>query len=178
MHYEIDGVWHYTCILQPQKGLGFVMNRRGVTLIELITVMVIISVLAALSIPAFGTWMAHYRLRTAARDVVSAMRTAQMRAVSYNLRHGVAFDSVNNQFQLYRDSGGLQADGAINPLPKGVTYNSIVGLPTDGPGGLPFISFFPNSTASASGSITLRNSKGKDKTIQISMASGRVTIQQ
>jgi prepilin-type N-terminal cleavage/methylation domain-containing protein len=153
------------------------MNRRGVTLVELITVMVVIAILAALAVPSFGTWMAHYRLRSAARDVVTTMRTAQMRAVSYNMRHGVAFDSGAGLFQLYRDSGGLLVDGAATSLPKGVTYNSIVGLPTDGPGGLPFISFFPNSTASATGTIVLRNSKGKDKTIQISAASGRVTIQ-
>jgi prepilin-type N-terminal cleavage/methylation domain-containing protein len=152
------------------------MNKRGVTLIELVTVMVIIGILAALAVPSFGTWMAHYRLRTAARDVVTAMRTAQMRAVSYNMRHGVAFDSANSQFQLYRDSGGLLEDGALTPLPKGITYNSIVGLPTDGPGDY-FISFFPNSTASAGGTIVLRNSRGKDKTITISAASGRVTVQ-
>jgi len=154
------------------------MNRRGVTLIELITVMVIISVLAALSIPAFGTWMAHYRLRTGTRDIVSVMRTAQMRAVSYNMRYGVAFDPGNRQFQLYRDSGGLQVDGAVNLLPTGVTYkDDTVALPPDGPGGTPFISFFPNFTASAGGRIVLRNSKGNEKTIQISMTSGRITIQ-
>jgi prepilin-type N-terminal cleavage/methylation domain-containing protein len=154
------------------------MNKRGVTLIELITVMVIIAILAALSVPGLGTWMGHYRLRTAARDVVNAMRTAQMRAVSFNMRYGVAFDSANKQFQLYRDSGGLQVEGAANVLPKGVTYNSITNLLTDGPGGLPFISFFPNSTSSAvgTGSIVLVNSKGNTKTIQITAASGRVTI--
>jgi prepilin-type N-terminal cleavage/methylation domain-containing protein len=154
------------------------MNRKGVTLIELITVMVIIAILAALSVPGFGTWMAHYRLRTSARDVVNTMRTAQMRAVSFNMRYGVAFDSANKQFQLYRDSGGLQVEGAANVLPKGVTYNSITNLLTDGPGGLPFISFFPNSTSSAvgTGSIVLVNSKGRIKTIQITAASGRVSI--
>jgi prepilin-type N-terminal cleavage/methylation domain-containing protein len=155
------------------------MNRRGVTLIELVTVLVIIAILAALSVPSFGTWMAHYRLRSAARDVVTAMRTAQMRAVSYNMRHGVAFDSANNQYRLYRDSGGLLEDGAATSLPKGITYNSISNLLTDGPGGLPFISFFPNSTSSAvgTGTIVLRNSKGRDKTIRILQASGRVTIE-
>jgi len=152
------------------------MNRRGVTLIELVIVMIIIAILAALSVPSFGVWMAHYRLRTAARDVVTVMRTAQMRAVSYNMPYGVSFNSATSQFQLYRDSGGLQVDGAASPLPKGITYNSIVGLP-NGPGDQPFISFSPNSSASASGTIVLRNSKGKDKTIQISAASGRVTVQ-
>jgi hypothetical protein len=100
-----------------------------------------------------------------------------MRALSYNMRYGVAFDTGNEQFQLYRDSGGLQADGATNILPTGVTYKDDLGaLPHDGPGGLPFISFFPNSTAS-NGTITLRNSKGKEKTIQIFTASGRITLQ-
>ena len=152
------------------------MNKRGVTLIELVTVMAIIAFLAVLTVPSISSWMAHYRLRTGARDIVSVMRTAQMRAVSYNMRYGVAFDAGNKQFQLYRDSGGLQVDGATNILPTGVTFSSITGLPGDGPGGLPLISFFPNSTASASGTITLRNSKGKEKTIQISMASGRITV--
>ena len=154
------------------------MNRRGVTLIELVTVMVIIAILAALAVPGLGTWMAHYRLRTGTRDIVSVMRTAQMSAVSHNMRYGVAFDPANRQFQLYRDSGGLQVDGAANLLPAGVTYkDNTVALPPDGPGGIPFISFFPNFTASAGGRIVLRNSKGNEKTIQISMASGRITIQ-
>ena len=151
------------------------MNKKGVTLIELITVMVIIAILAALTVPSLGSWISYYRLRSGARDVVSVMRTAQMRAVSYNMRYGVAFDAPNLQYQLYQDSGGLQADGAANPLPTGITYNGIVGLPTDGPGGLPFISFFPNSTASGTGTptITLRNSKGKEKTIEISLGVGK-----
>ena len=154
------------------------MNRRGVTLIELVTVMVIIAILAALTVPGLGTWIAHYRLRTSTRDIVSVMRTAQMSAVSYNMRYGVAFDPANKQFQLYRDSGGLQVDGAANLLPTGVTYkDDTVALPPDGPGGIPFISFFPNSTASAAGTIILRNSRGNEKTIQISMATGRIRIQ-
>ncbi len=57
------------------------MNRRGVTLIELVTVMVIIGILAALTVPSLGGWIAYYRLRSGTRDIVSAMRPAQMRAV-------------------------------------------------------------------------------------------------
>jgi prepilin-type N-terminal cleavage/methylation domain-containing protein len=154
------------------------MNKRGVTLIELVIVMVIIAILAALTVPGLGTWMAYYRLRNGSRDIISVLRTAQMRAVSFNMRYGVAFDPANRQFQLYQDSGGLQVDGAVNLLPTGVTYkDGTVALPPDGPGGLPFISFFPNSTASAGGTIVLRNSRGSEKTIQISMATGRIRMQ-
>ena len=154
------------------------MNRRGVTLIELVTVMAIIAILALLTVPSISTWMAHYRLRTGARDIVSVMRTAQMRAVSYNMRYGVAFDAGNKQFQLYRDSGGLQVEGPANLLPTGVTYkDNTIALPVEGAVGLPFVSFFPNSSASAAGTIILKNSKGREKTIQVFTATGRITVQ-
>ena len=58
------------------------MNKRGVTLIELIVVFVIIAILAVLMVPNIGAWLPSYRLRGATRDVVSTLRTAQMKAVS------------------------------------------------------------------------------------------------
>jgi len=52
------------------------MKRRGITLIELIIVMAIIAIGAVLVAPNIGAWIPHYRLRSAARDVVSTLRTA------------------------------------------------------------------------------------------------------
>ena len=153
------------------------MNKRGITLLELIIVLVIIGIGAALMVPGFGAWMPHYRLRSAARDVVTIMRVAQMKAVSNNLSYGVVFDTGNQQFQLYRNTTGLPLEGAPSSLPSGITFNGTPGLPTDGPGGLPSARFFPDSTASANGSINLINSKNAAKTIQISMSTGRIKVQ-
>jgi prepilin-type N-terminal cleavage/methylation domain-containing protein len=85
------------------------MNKKGITLIELIVVMVIIAIGAALMMPNIGGWLPNYRLRSATRDIVSTMKTAQMKAVSNNTPYGVAFDA--SSIQLYRSSGGLPEGG-------------------------------------------------------------------
>ena len=55
-------------------------NQKGVTLLELIIVMVIIAIGATLMAPGISSWMPHYRLRSATRDIVSTMRVAQIKA--------------------------------------------------------------------------------------------------
>jgi len=67
------------------------MNRRGITLMELIIVMAIIALGAVLMVPNIAGWIPNYRLRTATRDVVSTLRVAQMKAVARNIDHRVTF---------------------------------------------------------------------------------------
>ena len=157
-----------------KEELNEAMNRKGITLIELIIVLVIICIGAALMVPNIGGWMHHYRLRSAARDVVSVMRAAQMKAVSSNSRYGVAFDTGTQEFQLYRDSGGLQPDGASNGLPTGVTFT--VSFPVDGALNKPFVGFLPDSTASDDGTIVLANTKGVQREVQVSKTTGRIKL--
>jgi Tfp pilus assembly protein FimT len=132
-------------------------------------------------VPGFGAWMPHYRLKSASRDIVSVMRAAQMKAVSNNMRYGVAFDVANQRFLLCRDSGGVDfpdGNGAPNSLPTGVLFDDISGLTKDGPGDFQsIIRFFPDSTAEANGTVRLINSKNSTKTIQISQSTGRIKVQ-
>lgn len=161
-----------------KEELNEAMNRKGITLIELLIVLVIICIGAALMVPNIGAWIHHYRLRSAARDVVSVMRTAQMKAVSSNSRYGVVFDTGTQEFQLYRDSGGLQPDGASNGLPTGVTFNS-VSFPVDGILNKRFVGFLPDSTASDDGTIVLANTtKGveRTRTVEVSKSTGRIKL--
>jgi hypothetical protein len=62
-------------------------------------------------------------------------------------------------------------------LPTGVLFDDIAGLPKNGPGDQYIIRFFPDSTAEATGTINLINSKNMTKTIQISMSTGRIRVQ-
>jgi type IV fimbrial biogenesis protein FimT len=149
------------------------MNRKGVTLLELITVMMIIAFGALLLAPNIGAWLPNYRLRSATRDIVSTMRTAQMKAVSNNTVYGVAFDG--NTFQLYGTIGGvLQAEGGPYVLPSGVQFDSN-NFPVNGTLGKPFAQFNSNSTSS-SGTVTLRNTKSATKSITVSSSTGRIKI--
>ena len=148
------------------------MNKKGITLIELIVVMVIIAIGALLLAPNIGAWLPNYRLRSATRDIASNMRTAQMKAVSNNLQYRVnlnAGDVGSNSYILQRNSGGWIDDGVIQNLPPGITITANT-LPNQR------AEFNPNSTSS-SGSVTLQDTKGAQKRIALTSATGRVRIE-
>lgn len=149
------------------------MNKKGVTLIELVIVFVIIAIGAVLLVPNIGTWLPNFRLRSATRDVASMLRTAQMKAVSTNIPYGVAFDA--NSYQLYRSSGGLIPEGSLVTLPSGVQFNDNT-FSVNGTLSKPFAQFNPNSTSSTGG-VSLLNIKGAQKRITLTTATGRVKIE-
>ena len=142
------------------------MNKKGMTLLELIIVMVIIAIGAVLTAPNIGSWLPNYRLRSATRDMVSTMRVAQMKAISNNLRYQISFDIANNNYILqYQNTGGAWVnDAAVQTLPTGVQFNTTFGN---------IANFFPDSTSS-NGNVVLNNTKGKTKTIQLLGATGRI----
>ncbi len=144
------------------------MNQKGVTLIELIVVMVIIAIGAALTTPNISGWLTNYRLISAARDVASTLRLAQIKAVSTNTTYQVVFDTVNNSYIIqYQDTGhAWVAEGATQILPTGIKFNTTFGN---------IASFSPNSTVANSGDINLNNTKGSIKRIRL--LSGRIRIE-
>ena len=146
------------------------MNKKGVTLIELIVVFVIIAVLALLIAPNIGGFLPSYRLRSATRDIVSTFRAAQMRAISEQISYTVSFNSgdtgrTNNTAYI------LIPGGAVTTLPPGVTVvsNTLAGLSA--------VFNSDSSCTSAPGSITLQNTRGTQRIITIRSATGKVTIQ-
>jgi type II secretory pathway pseudopilin PulG len=151
------------------------MNSKGVTLIELIVVFVIIALMAVLMVPNIGAWLPNYRLRSATRDVVSVMRTAQMMAVSNRLQYQVNFNVAPNCYILQRsNSGGFTPDGPLQGAPSGITINF-----DNLPGGV--ATFNTDSTCPNGGNISLSYQKGgvtqNQRRIFLNAATGRVRIQ-
>jgi prepilin-type N-terminal cleavage/methylation domain-containing protein len=146
------------------------MRKRGVTLVELVVVLAIIAIGAAFVAPNIGAWVPNYRLRSASRDITSALRTAQMKAISNNTPYHVSFNPGAGSFILqYQDTGGNWInDGVAATLPKGVLISGI-SFPGNN------AQFSPNSTSST-GSITLTNTKGSTKTITLTTSTGKVTV--
>jgi prepilin-type N-terminal cleavage/methylation domain-containing protein len=146
------------------------MNQRGVTLIELIIVMVIIAIGAVLTTPNISGWLTNYRLRSATRDVASIMRFAQLKAVSNNTSYQVVFDTAHDSYILqYQDTGGgWVAEGISQTLPTGVKFNTTFPLN--------ITTFSTNSTAT-DGNITLNNTKGSTKTVRVLGLTGRIRIE-
>jgi prepilin-type N-terminal cleavage/methylation domain-containing protein len=147
-----------------------VLNKRGVTLVELIVVVVIIAIAAAFLVPSIGTWLPRYRLRGAARDIASTLRIAQVKAVSANTQYQVAFNSGASSYILQKNTGGIWVnEGVTQTLPSGIQISNI-----NFPGNN--ATFNTDSSASA-GSMTLTNPKGAIKTISLTAATGRIQIQ-
>ncbi len=147
------------------------MNQRGVTLLELIVVMVIIAIGAVLTTPNIGGWMTNYRLRSTTRDIASIMRVAQIKAVSNNIVYRVTFDTANNKYFLEysQDSGATWTkEGEDQALPTGIQFN------TTFPGNV--TTFSPNSTAT-DGNVILNNTKGSIKTVRLLGLTGRIKIE-
>lgn len=145
------------------------MNKKGFTLTELMVVMVIIAIGALLMVPNIGGWLPNYRLRTTTRDIVSTMRTAQMKAVSTNMEYRVSFDPNAKTYVLQRNTGGWQSEGATQSLPTGIEISGIT-FPGNN------AQFNPNSTSSA-GSMTLRNNRHTEKKITLTTSTGRIKIE-
>lgn len=142
-------------------------NQKGVTLIELVIIIVIISIGATLMVPGIGSWLPHYHLRKASREIASTMRLGQMKAISNNLTYWVAFDPANHSYILQYDSGGLIInEGDAQKLRDGIR------LDTTFTGNV--VRLRPDLTADV-GRIRLTNAKGHQKTIHIN--GGRIRIE-
>lgn len=128
------------------------MNKRGVTLIELVVVFVIIAILALLMAPNIGRWLPRYRLRSATRDIISTLRTAQMRAVSNNVTYQVVFTPGSGTYVMR--ANGVN-EGGTQTVPPGVT----------------FVTNFPNNTA-----VFNTNSTATGGTVTVSIPTGTRTI--
>jgi len=109
-------------------------------------------------------------LGSAAREIVSTLRLAQVEAVTRNTQHRVVFNPETRAYVLQRDAGGGNwVDERSLSLPQTIGMKDITLAGNT-------VLFSPNSTAS-SGSLKLFNIKGAEKRITVAMATGRVRIE-
>jgi type IV fimbrial biogenesis protein FimT len=85
---------------------------QGFTLVELLIIIGIFTVLAAVAIPAFSSWAPNFRLNAAARDLVSNLQKVKMEAVRRNANVVLSFspqayvpEGKVGSYQIFVDDG-------------------------------------------------------------------------
>lgn len=148
-------------------------GKGGVTLIEVAVVMAIVAIMALFLAPAIGEWLDNFRIRQAARDIVSNLNLAKIRAISDRLEYRVDFDVAHNQYRLWVNDGGWAPDpeGDLLHTPRGVEITS-AGFS----GGVSRAKFNPNGTAS-NGTVTIVNDQGKQYHVVV-YHTGRIRIEE
>ncbi len=81
-------------------------RKAGFTLVELMIAVAIIGIMAAVATPAFIAWLPNYRLKSAARDLYSALQNARLLAVKNNTTVQVVFGPAANPNSYLIDLNG------------------------------------------------------------------------
>jgi len=143
---------------------------RGFTLFELVAVISLTSILAAIGVLNHRAMRPGLDLSAAARQVVMDLKVARMRAAALGVNHRIIFPDGGTSYQPQRQSGaGYTAAGAVVWLPHDIVV-------ADCSANNDAIGFRPRGNAASFGTVTLRNSRGEVRQVIVNI-NGQVRVQ-
>lgn len=155
-------------------------GEAGFSLIEMIVVVALVGLLAAVGLPSMQDWLDRYRVRTAAEQLASLIQLQRMRAVSQNTDFSIDFDANAGSYTLYQGDAatGTALEPQAHTLPMGVLFSGNadpVNVPSDemifhADGSL-------NNSTATTDTIYLANNNGDIFLLSINRSTGRVQVQ-
>jgi len=142
-------------------------SSSGVTLLELLIVLMLMAMIAAVTIPIFGPGVSTTELRSAAREVAAGLRLARGQAIAQRTEAMLVLDVATRSFMV-------PPDARVHALPAGIELKLFTAqrdLVGDQVGAL---RFYPDG-GSDGGRVTL--SAGERKyDVDVDWLTGRVAI--
>lgn len=170
------------------------MHRNsGFSIYELMVVIAIIGILAAIFIPNMIGWRDRAKLGEGTRDLYAAFQLARSRAARENVDVTLSFapaGALGQRYALFVDDGAGTADADLDGVPDGAGDGLINGTETVFMNGtLPpgvrvnattftndAVAFGGNGLPNGVGSANLANTRGDTRSLFLSIA-GRVRVQ-
>lgn len=140
---------------------------KGFTLLEVLVALALFTILAAFSIPHWGTLLPTYRLRSAARQLRSELNRIKMQAASETARFRLVFSASEYSVERH-NSTTYRPIGGGRSLPKGIDIRSATRSS---------LGFTPRGTATpgTGGTVKLCNSKDVGTNVVLS-STGRIRV--
>jgi len=155
------------------------VTPEGFTLMELMVVLVIFGIVTAVALPGFNKFMRAMDLNSEIQRNATTMRVVRQRAITENNNYIVWWDSGAQGWGWWDDDNnngvhdGPEVSHAPEALPGWITVTNSGSnpFPSDS------LTFFPNGSASVSGSRIYTNSDGYTRSISVVRPTGMVTVQ-
>ncbi|HVP36863.1 MAG TPA: GspH/FimT family pseudopilin [Terriglobales bacterium] len=155
-------------------------KQRGFSLIEMMIVVVLIGVMAALTVGTFDNFLRKQKLKAAGRDLLSDLRLTRSYAVSRRAQFGVYFDQNAGQYIVFKDVVNLSnctydsGDSVVKTvaLPNTLVLNNCTFPNT-------VVVYLSTGSASSSGTVDIYNSDlAKYVRTDVLASTGRVRLTQ
>jgi prepilin-type N-terminal cleavage/methylation domain-containing protein len=153
-------------------------NSKGVTLIELVIAVVIISVVAAMAAPRFSKVVPRLEFKSASRDVVSDLRLARSLAIAQRTQIGLYFNSEQRRYVIFKDLVNPDAftfetgDSVI----RTVTLDQNLSISSCSFTNYTIV-FKPDGSASSTGGVVVSYNQGSDvANVNVLASTGRVKL--
>lgn len=162
---------------------GKKLNKKGITLIELLTVVVLIGIIVALAVPNFDKAITKIRHKSTSRDMLRQMRLARSYAISKAGRYGVYANGTDGYYILFRnmaDDNSYDRLAAFPNIPDSMMDSTDLKANISF-GSCGFINctavFRGNGSALESGYVDVVNDNSSDTTrVNVTAAVGRVYL--